>query len=200
MGATFIPVSGTAVNLQDVKVVGYEGETADEVNAAVLDEYGRTVTTYFFADLPEDEIYGWLDDNEETPDVMIQPGDGLWIYSANTDLQLQYAGQVMTSDLSVLLIAGSKMVVNPTPVQMNLQDVQVAGYEGETADQVNAAILDEYGRTVTTYFFADLPDDDIYGWLDDNEETPDVMIDPGAGLWVYAESDDFSLVLPGVKL
>lgn len=199
-GAQFVTVSETGINLQDIKVVGYKGENADTVNIQILDRMGKTVTTYYWADLPEDDIYGWLDDLEEIPeDVVFQPGTGLWIFSSDDSLGVQTAGQVPTKDTTINLRNGFTMVANPTPVAINLQDIVVSGYEGENADTVNIQILDRMGKTITTYYWADLPDDDIYGWLDDMEEIPeDVTFDPGAALWIFSSDATLSVTIPGV--
>ena len=201
-GATFVPVTGTKINLQDIKVTGYEGETADEIQIQILDTLGRTTTQYFFADLPDDDIYGWLDANEEIPqNVEFAPGAGLWVKSANNSLALQFAGQVPTSDISVSLREGFTMVANATPIALNLQGIGVAGYEGEIADAVQIQTLDTLGRTVDQYFFADLPDDDIFGWLDANEDIPEnITFKPGMGLWVKSNDASLSLVIPGIEL
>ena len=85
--------------------------------------------------------------------------------------------------------------------KVNLQDVKVVGYEGETADAVNIQILDNLGRTTQQYFFADLPEDELYGWFDgDGEYAEGVKFAAGAGLWVFAETADYSIVIPGVSL
>lgn len=202
VGGMFAPISGGKINLQDIKVVGYEGECADEINIQTLDRLGRTIDQYFFADLPDDEIYGWLDANEEIPeDVEFASGTGLWVVSSNTSLALQFAGQVPTEDVAIALRNGATTVANCTPVAINLQDITISGYETECADTVNIQILDRLGRTTDQYFFADLPEDDIYGWLDANEEIPeDVKFEAGAGLWVVSSDPTLSIVIPGVTI
>ena len=202
IGACFAPMSGTNVNLQDLKVVGYEGENADTVNVQILDSLGRTVKTYFWADLPDDDIYGWLDESEEIPeDVEFAMGEGLYFVSSEDGLSLQTAGAVPSADIAVALRNGSKMVANPMPTIINLQDIVIGGYEGENADCVNLQILDSLGRTVKTYFWADLPDDDIYGWLDEAEEIPeDVEINAGEGLYIVSAEAGLTINFPAPTL
>lgn len=202
LGGMFIPVAGESVNLQDIKVVGYEGENADTVNIQTLDSIGRTVNQYFWADLPDDGICGWLNGDEELPDdVEFAPGSGLWVVSSDPTLSLQFAGQVPTSGIAVALRVGATTVANATPVSVNLQDIVVSGYEGENADTVNIQILDSVGRTTAQYFWADLPDDGIYGWLDGDEEIPEnVEFSAGEGLWVVSTDATLSVVIPGVNL
>ena len=83
---------------------------------------------------------------------------------------------------------------------LNIQDIKVVGYEGETAGDVDIQILDRLGRMSEQYFWVDLPDDDIYGWLDGDDEMAEIEINPGAGLWINAPSAEFSIVIPGVTL
>ncbi len=201
-GAMFVPVTGSSINLQDIKVVGYEGENADTVNLQTLDAQGKLVDQYFWADLPDDEIYGWLNADEEIPtDVEFAPGTGLWVYSADSTLSLQTAGQVPTTDIAITLRSGFTMIANGTPTSINLQDIVVSGYEGENADTVNVQTLDAQGKLVDQYFWADLPDDEIYGWLNADEEIPDdIEFSSGSGLWVYSADATLSIVIPGVTL
>ena len=197
-GASFIPVGGGSYNLQDIVVSGYEGENADTVNLQLLDTMGYTAETYYWADLPDDGITGWLNADEEIPtDVVFGAGDGFWVNSADATLKLQTAGAVSKADVAVDLRNGFRMIANPMPSEINLQDITVTGYEGENADTVNIQILDTMGYTVATYYWADLPDDGIVGWLNADEELPDdVVFDAGDALWVNSTDASLQLVFP----
>ena len=92
------------------------------------------------------------------------------------------------------------MVVNQVPVSINIQNLSITGYVGETAGDVDIQFLDRLGRMTAQYFWVDLPDDDIYGWLDGDDEMAEIEINPGAGLWINAPSAEFSIVIPGVTL
>jgi hypothetical protein len=96
------------------------------------------------------------------------------------------------------------LVVNSTPVAVDLTDIDVAGYNAEdgTEGDVRAQMLDAYGKSDMTYFYYDVPGD-FTAWLDGNDdevEVGDVTVAPGEGLWVKAPSTAYSLVLPGVTL
>ena len=199
-GGQFVAVSGDGLNIQDIKVVGYEGETAGDVDIQILDRLGRMSEQYFWVDLPDDEIYGWLDGDDELVDVTFAPGEGLWVNAPNSDYKIQTSGQVPTKDITVALRDGFKMVVNQVPVSINIQNLSITGYVGETAGDVDIQFLDRLGRMTDQYFWVDLPDDDIYGWLDGDDEMAEIEINPGAGLWINAPSAEFSIVIPGVTL
>jgi len=205
MGAQFANV-GTekAIDLTDIKVTGYTGETQADLKAQLLDSAGRGGMTYSYYDVPG-EFTGWMDsfDNPIEPgQVVLQPGAGFWVYAPSTDWALQTAGEVPTADIAVTLIDGFRMVVNSTPVAMDLSKVGVTGYTGETQADVKAQVLDSAGRGGMTYSYYDVPGE-FTGWMDsfDNPvEEGQVMLQPGAGYWVYAPSTAWTLALPGVEL
>jgi hypothetical protein len=96
MGAQFNTVSGEGIDLNSIKVVGYDPEegTEGEVKVQSLDNLGKGGMTYFFYDLPG-ELYGWLDSYDEAVEdgsVMVKPGEGLWVSSPNDSFQLEIPG------------------------------------------------------------------------------------------------------------
>ena len=203
-GACFIPVQGSTFDLTDLKVTGYEESTEADIQIQTLDEYGRTDKTYFYYDVPG-ELTGWLDEDDNevaVGDVTFQAGEGLWTYSKDAGFGLQSAGQVPTSSVSVTLQEYGLSIANPTPVNVDLTATYIGGYEESTEADVQVQTLDEYGRTVDTFFYYDVPGE-LTGWLDadDNEvEVGDVVIKPGEGLWTYSKADGFTFVFPGVTL
>lgn len=203
-GACFVPVQGSTFDLTELKVTGYEESTEADVYIQTLDYAGRTVATYYYYDVPG-ELTGWLDgdDNEvEVGDVTFQPGEGLWTFSAADNFGLQSAGQVPTSSVIVLLQENGLSVANPTPVNVDLTETYIGGYEESTEADVYVQTLDYAGRTVATYYYYDVPGE-LTGWLDgdDNEvEVGDVVLKPGEGLWTFSAADGFTFVFPGVNL
>lgn len=208
MGAQFNTVSGEGIDLNSIKVVGYDPEegTEGEVKVQSLDNLGKGGMTYFFYDLPG-ELYGWLDSYDEPVEdgsVILAPGEGLWTSAPNAAFSLQTAGQVPTGSYGVTLRSGFKMVVNSTPISVDLNSIEVSGYDAEegTEADVKAQTLDNLGKGGMTYFFYDLPGE-LYGWLDSYDEAVEdgsVMIKPGEGLWVSSPNGSFQLEIPGVNL
>ena len=203
-GACFVPVTGSTFDLTELKVTGYDESTEGDLQLQTLDDAGRTVATYFYYDVPG-ELTGWLDENDEevqVGDVTFQPGEGLWTYCTIDGLGLQSAGMVPTTGISVILQQYGLSVANPTPVDVDLTDTYIGGYDESTEADVQVQTLDDAGRTVATYFYYDVPGE-LTGWLDENDEevaVGDVVIKPGQGLWTYSTTDGFTFVFPGVTL
>ena len=210
VGASFMNVDGSDVKLGDITVTGYdvsEGYADFQVIAQTLDGAGRTVSSYSYCDFEEDgETYkGWYDDDMNCyNDVIVAPGEGLWVYSPSTDFRIQSAGLVPKNSISVTLRSGgqAKMVVNPMPATITYGSISVAGYDAEEgyADfQIIAQTLDGAGRTLSSYSFCDFEEDGetYYGWYDDDmNDYNDNELAPGEGLWIYSPSTDFSVVFP----
>ena len=203
-GACFIPVSAQKFDLLDLKVTGFEEYTEADVYVQTLDEYGRTVNTYYYYDIPG-ELTGWLDgdDNEVARgDVEFQAGEGLWMFCNADGFGIQSAGTVPQTGVAVELQQYGLSVANPTPINVDLNDITITGFEEYTEADVYVQTLDEYGRTVNTYYYYDIPGE-LTGWLDgdDNEvERGNVVLKPGEGLWSFCNADGFYLNFPGVDL
>ena len=209
-GSCFVPVSGEAViNLQDLKVTGYEGDCYGSVSMQELDAYGRSIDgrKWYWYDAKDDGYYGWYNDAEECPtDITFAPGEGLYVDAPDATYSLQSSGQVPTFDIAVQLRFGSKHAVNPTPVTININDavngVWVSGYEGDSYGVVSMQKLDEYGRSIDgeKWYWYDAEGDGYYGWYNDAEETPVVNIAPGESVYVDAPDTTYFINFPGVAL
>ena len=216
VGACFAPVAGgTSVDLQDIKVVGYEEASEEEVSAMILDAYGRSnvAQTYYWIDVADgdDVLYGWYDsEGEFVEGVTLQMGEVFYYNAPSTDYSIQSAGQVpTTTDISVVLREGNKHVVNPRPVAIDINDeaagVWISGYEEASEEEVSAMVLDEFGRSnvAQTYYWIDVADGDdvLYGWYDSEGELVEgVMLAPGEGLYFNAPSADYFVNFPKVNL
>ena len=219
-GASFAATSGT-MDLQDLSVSGYNHEDGFEgdINVQFLDGRGKTTATYFWLDIPKDEddpdsvaFYGWYDGSDEyAENVTIAPGTGLWTYSNSSAYGLQSAGQVITTDTTTTLRNnGCILVANPTPVDVDIQDIYVSGYNHEDGFEgdINVQFLNGLGKTTATYFWLDIPKDEddpdseaFFGWYDGSDEyAENVTIPAGTALWTSSNSSAYSLVFPGVTL
>ena len=207
-GACFVNIDGKAVDLQDLKVTGYdveEGYADEEAYVQTLDAFGRTIASYYWYDSKDDGMYGWYDgDGEYVEGMTIAAGEGLYAYAPDDSFAIQSAGQGPTSDIMVGLRFGAKHVVNSTPVAINLQALSATGYdveEGYADEEVYVQTLDAFGRTIASYYWYDSEEDGMYGWYDeDGEYVEELEVAPGESVYAYAPDNSFSIVLPGVDL
>lgn len=200
--ATFVPVTGGNVNIQDIQA---NGASVDEgtVNIQTLDGYGRTTATYTYMgkDMFDDGYpAGWYDD-EGLADVTFAPGAGLWIAAPNSETSLTYSGKVPTDDVTVILRTGGTATANMMPVDLDIQDILPAGSSIDEGT-VNIQTLDGYGRTIATYTYMgeDMFDDGYpAGWYDD-EGLAETTFSAGAGLWVAAPDSSTTITIPAPEL
>ena len=205
MGAQFGAIGASkAIDLTTIKVTGYDEATEADVTMQTLDSVGRGGMTYSYYDVPG-ELTGWLDSFDEPVvegQIMIEPGEGMWTSAPSDAFGIQTSGEVMSSDIQVTLRQGNKMVVNTTPVAVDLTKIEVVGYDEATEADVTMQTLDSVGRGGMTYSYYDVPGE-LTGWLDSFDEPVEegaVMIKPGEGMWTSAPSAAWSVTLPGVVL
>ena len=204
-GAQFFNVgTDTAINLQDIKPIG--DDTSDNVIIQTLDAFGNGVSMYNWINYAGEsgDQEAWIDADtfEVVTDVTFAPGQGLWVDGSSDAQYLQTAGKVGKEDLTVTLRAGSTAIVNPFPVEVNLQDIIPVG--DETSDNVIIQTLDAFGNGVAMYNWVDYAGDsgDQEAWIDADtfEVVTDVVFAPGAGLWVDGSSSDQGLRFPAPEL
>ena len=135
--------------------------------------------------------------------MYIDAGTAFWT-SGLDGLTLTYAGQVLTSASVIPLRTGYTAVANPNAVNVDITDVLVTGYTGESMEDVVVQTLDYVGNAVASYIWLD--DDGAGdfdpGWYDEDYEAIEsgtVYIEPAKGLWV-AGADGLNLVFPATTL
>ena len=75
------------VDLTEIEVTGYKGTSEEEVKVQVLDKNGMGGTTYSWIDTGDEKF--WIDDEPIDPgDLVIQPGESMWVQAPNTDYQM----------------------------------------------------------------------------------------------------------------
>ena len=204
------------MDLQDLKVTGYEDAFEGALNVQFLGPTGKTTAQYFWADVPADPedpdseaFYGWYDgDDQLAENVTIAPGTGLWVQSDSASYGLQSAGQVITADTPITLRSGCILAASPVPVAVDIQDIYIGGYSDAFEGAVNMQFLGPTGKTTAQYFWADVPADPedpdseaFYGWYDGDDQLADsVTIPAGGAVWVQSDSASYSIVFPGVTL
>ena len=235
-GAAFVPVSGAkTMDLTEIRVSGYDpfdpvtedGGSWGDVVVQTLNENGKDTATYYFFDFQEEGVtyFGWYNNGEyDKPlakgEVVLASGEGIWTYCSDFgyDYQLQSAGQVLTDkDQPTLLRLRAKMVANVTPVDVDLTDCYVSGYdpfdpvteEGGSWGDVVVQILNENGKDTATYYFFDFQEEGVtyLGWYKNGEyDQPlakgEVVTGAGQGLWTYCSDFgyDYCFVWPKVDV
>ena len=200
--ATFVPVGGGDVNINDIKPNGSSIDEGD-VNIQTLDALGHTVATYVYYgdDMFDDDCpAGWYDDDGAV-DVSFPVGTGLWIAAPDAETSLTFSGKVPTSDVVVVLRTGFTATANMMPTAVSIQDILPVGPSIDGGD-VNIQTLDALGHTTATYVYygEDMFDDDCpAGWYDD-DGLVDVTFPAGTGLWVAAPDGETSITIPSPEL
>ena len=65
-------------------------DTSDNVEIQTLDSVGRTVASYYWNDYMYEDAC-WVDgDFEKVEDVSFTPGQGLWVFGANTEQSIVF--------------------------------------------------------------------------------------------------------------
>lgn len=212
-GATMIVpqfgnVGGVAneFSLKSFKAVGEE--CSDNVFISTLNPYGGKIATYVWinygGESGEEEIWADADTYAEpTTEVTFEPGSALWIEGISGNQAIQASGQVITSDTPVQLCDGATQAGNPTPIDLQLQDILATGEE--CSDNVFISTLNPYGGKISSYVWinygGDSGEEEL--WADaDTYAEPETAVTfaPGLGLWIEGTSDAQYVTFPGVEL
>ena len=200
----FVSTSGGEIDLQDIKC---NDEASDSVSFMILDNIGLGGDSYYWVNWYEnadgETESCWVDSEfEKVEGMKIQPGQGLWVAGDNSEQIFQSAGQVSKSDVVVQLRFGSTMTGNPTPVEIDLQDIVCTD---NCSDSVSFMILDNIGLGgdscywVNWYENADGETESC--WVDsDFEKVVGMKIQPGQALWIAGDNDEQFVTFPGVEL
>lgn len=183
----FTSVSGTTVNLDDIKATG--NAVDGTVSVSTLNSIGLKTASYIWTD---DD--GWCDRKfKPVSGVTFQPGEALWVEGNSSDQNVQSAGQVSKEDAKVQLCNGATMTGNFTPVEIDLQDIICEGEGIEGA--VSLSTVDHSGIKTATYVWTD------EGWCNRKfKKVSGVKIAAGQGVWIDGQNDNQFIVFPGVEL
>ena len=198
----FVSTSGGEIDLQDIKC---NDAASDSVSFMILDNIGLGGESYNWVNWYEGENGEescWVDsDFEKVVGMKIQPGQGMWVAGDSADQIFQSAGQVSKSDVVVQLRFGSTMTGNPTPVEIDLQDIVCSD---NCSDSVSFMILDNIGLGGESYNWVNWyegENGEESCWVDsDFEKVVGMKIQPGQGMWIAADNDEQFVTFPGVEL
>ena len=138
----FVSTSGGEIDLQDIKC---NDAASDSVSFKILNNIGIGGDSYFWINWYGDngDESCWVDGEfNKVEGMKIQPGQGMWVAGDSSDQIFQSAGQVSKSDVVVQLRYGSTMTGNPTPVEIDLQDIVCSD---NCSDSVSFKVLNNIG-------------------------------------------------------
>ena len=245
VGPAFINVSGEDMDLVDISATGYdpydyekdEGGARGDVQLSTLTDGGGTAVTYKWYDYtkrgesPDADVVmkGWYKEVNRRyvlcvrGEVTLQPGEGLWSNTLAYNQKLVSSGEVATkADVATAMPASGMMIANPLPVNVDLVDMYVRGYdpydyekdEGGARGDVQLSTLTDGGGTAVTYKWYDYtkrgesPDADVVmcGWYKEVNRRyvlcvrDEVVLTPGEGLWTNTLAEDQTLYWPKVEV
>ena len=197
----FTAVGGGAIDLQSIKLDVADEDASGNDNIQILDEGGATLATYFWypADWFGGEHSGWIDgDTGELVEESLANGLSVLVDSADT-ATVTIAGEVSPDNTTVVSVAGFNFVGNSTPVEIDIQDIQIDVADEDASGNDNIQILDEGGATLATYFWypADWFGGERSGWIDgDTGELAEVSLAPGQGVLLDASENGINITVP----
>ena len=143
VGATFVSVGGTALDIQDIVLVN-DNEMGgswikwwDAENAVYSDQVGfwddiwDAGDDYDSEDDDTDlEVKGWGDLYGYKVDHTFAPGEGFWFCPNKDDVGMTLAGEVVKSEaewigLTVEVANQQIMVINPFPAELDIQAIEL---------------------------------------------------------------------------
>ena len=226
-GPCFEKIAGSTFDLTELQITGDFEECVEDVELQTLTETGASDESYLWSEYvvpaivsPTHEdiiVKGWYNEDGdlvEEGDVTVSVGSGFWIQSGDECYLLQSSGQVPTeADVSTELPSDGFMVVNPTPVTVDLSKTYIDGDFEECVEDVELQTLTETGASDESYLWSDYTvpavvspthqDIVVYGWYNEDGdlvEEGDVTADPGMGFWVQSGDECYVFNWPKVEV
>ena len=224
--SSFKNVGDTALDLTQIKVVGYTGANNDKVSVQFIDSAGNTAKDgsdkakwYYWQDADGSNGKWVKKDGRKVIDVVageaiLGVGDALWWQKKEDGLSLQFAGEVIQGETEVSLPLANQAVGNMMAVAVDLTTIKVGGYAGASTDKVTIQIIDAAGNTAKDssgkamwYYWQDA-DGSSGKWVKkDGRKVIDVVADevvlnPGDGIWVSNKETTtaYTLKFPAISL
>lgn len=195
MTPTFTPVDGTEYKLQDISVIGADGD--GDVQIQLLSKDGSLLTTYFWytVDGWDMEKDGWYTIDESPAPETLKTGVGIFVHTSKDNIELQVSGQVELT-VSNEIVSGYTFSGNSTPIAISVQDIKAIGADGDGDVQIQ--ILSKEGSLGTTYFWYTIDGWDMEedGWYTISEEKAEITLQAGDALFFHTSKDGVKLALP----
>ncbi len=205
--ATFRAVSGEAYKLNDIKVTGEAIGGYGDVYVQRCDAEGAWGGMYYWLTMNGAGVEdGWyLDGMGVEPvgdDVVLNEGEGLFLTSTDSSLNLVVSGAVAKGQVPVNCPLGFAMIGNPTPVTTSLNLVTVSGEALGGYGDVYIQKCDEEGAWGGMYYWLTLNGAGVEdGWYMDGmgvEPVSGVNLEPGESVFVSSTDSELLFTFPAV--
>lgn len=224
--SSFKNVGNEALDLTQIKVVGYTGASQDKASVQFIDGAGNVAK----GSDGKSKVYYWRDadgsngkwvkkDGRSIIDVVVGEatlgaGEALWWQKNADGLSLQFAGEVIQSNTEVALPLANQAVGNMMATSVDLTTIKVSGYTGATSDKVSVQVIDGSGNVdkdangkSMVYYWRDATGSNGKWIKKDGRNIVDVMageitLNPGEGIWVQNNetATAYKLVFPAPSL
>ena len=224
--SSFKNVGDTAIDLTQIKVVGYTGAISDKASVQFIDSAGNVAKD----DSGKSKVYYWRDADGSSGkwvkkegrvitdialgEASIDAGEALWWQKSVEGLSLQFSGEVIRSQVEVALPLANQAVGNMMAVAIDLTAIKVGGYTDATSDKVTVQVIDAAGNVAKdandksmVYYWRDA-DGSSGKWVKKDGRkiidlvADEVVLQPGDGVWVQnnATATPYRLVFPAPAL
>ncbi len=187
----FESLSPSGYDLQDMKIVNPQGGEYIQT----LDADGIAGDSYDWRQNRTTGEYSWQLSRQDVVGETISAGGGFYIYveeKGEDGPYVQLSGSVRPRDVEIPLKAGFNLVGNSSPVNLDLQQLKIKNPQGGEYIQT----LDADGIAGDSYDWRQNRTTGEYSWQLSRQDVVGVTVKAGEGLYVYAEEDGASLVIP----
>lgn len=172
---TFDGVATTGIDIQDIKPV-CEGMESGDFTIQLYNEFGAITASYMYCigEEIEQEKDGWYEEDLETlVDKTFDVGEAFNVSAAKAG-SLQYAGQVIPTQVVVPVRQYLSAQGNFRPVSVDIQDIIPAVAEGDLeSGDFTIQFYNEFGAITASYMYCigEEIEQEKDGWYEEDLET-----------------------------
>lgn len=196
--ATFTPISGDSINLQDLIPAGEGVGGYGDVVIQTMDSTGSWAGEYAWYTMAATGMEdGWYDTEMSLANATINYKQGLFV-QAGAGVKFVYSGAVAKGTVEAEVPNGYSMSGNATPVALSIQNIVPAGEGVGGYGDVVIQTMDSAGSwngEYAWYTMAATGMDD--GWYDTEMNLATKTIEAGEGIFLQASADGVKLQYPG---
>ncbi len=204
---TFRAVAGGTYKLNEIKITGEAVGGYGDVYVQKANADGSWGDSYYWltmdgAGVPDGWYMDPLGDNAVGDGIVLNDGEGLFLTSSDSSLELIVSGEVAKGQVPVNCPLGYAMIGNPTPVAASLNLITISGDMVGGYGDVYIQKCDEAGAWGNSYYWltedgAGVPN----GWYMDplgDEAVSGVNLEPGESVFVSSTDSELVFTFPAV--